>query len=124
MERGIFSLFQSSYANQQKTHKRIVTDFRHLNVRIAKDNLAYSLLKDTFSVLGSSKCKVLSLLDLKDAFHSLRLSEPSKKYYKILSYFGSTYYLYQRMPMGQNIHSITIKRLLHSKIRRFVKRHY
>ena len=29
--------------------KRVVTDFRHLNVRIAKSNLAYPLLKDTFS---------------------------------------------------------------------------
>ena len=56
-----------------------------------------------FSVLGSSKCKVLSVLDLKDAFHSLRLSETSKKYYGIVPYFGSTSYLYQRMPMGLNI---------------------
>ena len=62
--------------------KRVVTDFRHLNVRIAKNNLAYPLLKDTFSVLGSSKCEVLSFLDLKDAFHSWRLSENSKKYCK------------------------------------------
>ena len=35
--------------------KRIVTDFRHLNVSIAKNNLAYPLLKDTFSFLESSK---------------------------------------------------------------------
>ena len=34
--------------------KRVVTDFRHLNVRIAKNNLAYPLVKDTFSVLGNS----------------------------------------------------------------------
>ena len=60
--------------------KRVVTDFRYLNVRIAKNNLACPLLKDTFSVLGSSKCEVLSVLDLKDAFNSLRLSENSKKY--------------------------------------------
>ena len=40
-------------------NKRVVTDFRHLNVRIAKNNLAYPLVRDTFSVLGSSKCKVL-----------------------------------------------------------------
>ena len=83
--------------------KRVVTDFRHLNVRIAKNNLAYPLLKDTVSVLGSSKCEVLSVLDLKDTFHSLRLSENSKKYCGILPYFGSTSYLYQRMPMGLNI---------------------
>ena len=60
--------------------KRVVTDFRHLNVRIAKNNLAYSLVRDSFSVLGNSKCEVLSVLDLKDAFHSLRLSENAKRY--------------------------------------------
>ena len=55
--------------------KRVVTDFRHLNVRLAKNNLVYRLLKGTFSVLGSSSCEVMSVLHLKDAFHSLRLSE-------------------------------------------------
>ena len=40
--------------------KRVVTDFKHLNVRRAKNNLAYPLMKDAFSVLGSSKCEVLS----------------------------------------------------------------
>ena len=57
--------------------KRVVTDFRHLNIRIAKDNLAYPLLKDTYLVLGSSRCELLSVLDLKDAFHWLRLLENS-----------------------------------------------
>ena len=86
-----------------KKDKRVVTDFRHLNVRIVKNNLAYLLFKNTFSALGSSKCEVSSVLDLKDAFHSLRLLENSMKYCSILSYFGSTSYLYQRMPMGLNI---------------------
>ena len=54
-------------------------------------------------MLGSSKCEVMSMLDLKDAFHSLRLTESSKKYCGILPYFGSASYLYQRMPMGLNI---------------------
>ena len=83
--------------------KWVVTDFRHLNVRIVINNLAYPLVRDTFSVLGGSKCKVLSVLDLKDAFHTLRLSENSKWYCGILPYFGSASYLYQRMPMGLNI---------------------
>ena len=72
-------------------------------MRIAKNNLASPLVRDTFSVLGSSKCEVLSVLDLKDAFHSLRLSENSKRYCGILPYVSSTSYLYQRMPMGLNI---------------------
>ena len=83
--------------------KRVVTDFRHLNVRIMKNNLVYPLVRDTFLVLGYSKCKVLSVLDLKDAFHSLRLLEDSKRHCSILPYFGSASYIYQRMPMGLNI---------------------
>ena len=83
--------------------KRVVIDFRHLNIRIVKNNLAYPLVRNTFSVLGNLKCEVLSVLDLKDTFHSLRLSENSKRYCGILSYFGSTSYLYQRMPMGLTI---------------------
>ena len=83
--------------------KRFITDFRHLNVRIAKNNLAYLLVKVTFSVLGNSKCKVLSVLHLKDAFHLLRHLEEVKKYCGILPYFGSASYIYQRMPIGLNI---------------------
>ena len=44
--------------------KRVVTDFRHLNMRIAKNNLAYPLVRDTLSMLGSFRCKVQSVLDL------------------------------------------------------------
>ena len=83
--------------------KTVFMDFRHLNMCIAKNNLAYTLLKDTFSKLGSSKCEVMSVFDLKDAFHSLCLTENSKKFCGILPYFGSPSYLYQRMPMGLNI---------------------
>ena len=83
--------------------KRVVTNFRHLNMWIAKNNLACPLLKDTFALLGSSQCEVMSVLDLKDAFHSLRLTENSKKYCSILPYFWSASYLYQRMLMGLNI---------------------
>ena len=80
--------------------KRVMTDFRHLNMRIAKNNLVDHLLNDSFTMLGSSKCEVMSVLDLKDAFHSLRLTESSKKYCGILPCFGSASYLYQRMPIG------------------------
>ena len=39
--------------------KRVVTDFRPLNTRIANNKLAYPLIKDTFVTLGNSKCDVL-----------------------------------------------------------------
>ena len=87
-----FSAYSSSVmliSRNVTQDKRVVTDFTHLNTRIAKNTLAYPLVKDTFTTLGNSKCEVLSVLDLKDAFHSLRLSEKSKKYCGILPYFGS-----------------------------------
>ena len=37
--------------------KRVVTDFRHLILKIFKNNLAYPLLKDTFSVLEALNVK-------------------------------------------------------------------
>ena len=70
--------------------QRVVMDFRHLNIRIAKNNLAYPLVGDMFSVLGNSKCEVFLVLDLKDTFHLLKLLEDSKKYCGILPYFSST----------------------------------
>ena len=83
------------FISQKMTqYKRVVTDFRQLNVRKAKHNLAYPLVRDTFSVLGNFKYKVLSRLDLKDAFHSLRLSEDSTRYCGILPYFRSTSHIY------------------------------
>ena len=101
-----FSAFSSPVmliSRQVTKVKRIVIGFRHLNVRIATNNLAYPLLKGTFSVSGSSRCEVLSVLDLKDAFHSLRLLKNSERYCGILLYFGSTSYMYQRMSVGFNI---------------------
>ena len=73
-------MYKSSYVISRKVtkDKRVITDFRHLNVRIAKNNLAHPLLKDTLSALGSSRYEVLSVLDLKDVFLSLRLLENSK----------------------------------------------
>ena len=94
--------------------KRVVTEFRHLNLRIPKNNFAYPLLKDKFTLLRSSKYEVLSVLNLKDAFHSLRLTENSKKYCGILPYFGSASYLYQRMPMGLNISPVVWQPFINS----------
>ena len=42
--------------------KRVVTDFRHLNVRIAKNNLAYPLVRDTFSVRELKMQSIISVI--------------------------------------------------------------
>ena len=96
-------------------------DFRHLKIRMANNNLAYPLVRDTLLVLGNSKCEVLLVLDLKDAFHSLRLLEEAKKYCSILPYFGNVSYIYQRMPMGLNISILNLAIIYKCNFRTFRK---
>ena len=50
-------------------------------------NTATPLLRDIFKMLGRSKCEVLSCVDLKDAYHSLGLTDKAKNsvvFYHIL----------------------------------------
>ena len=80
-----------------------MTDFMHLNMQIAKNNLAYASLKDTFTLLGSSKCEVLSVLDLKDAsipLDSLRIPRNIVEFFPILA---AHHTCIREMPMGLNI---------------------
>ena len=59
--------------------KRVVTDFRHLNVRIAKNNLAYPLVRDTFAVLGNSKCEVFVCVRPERCLSLLKIIREFKK---------------------------------------------
>ena len=54
---------------------RIVTDFRHLNSRLVTLQPSIPLVRDAIQILGSSGSEVLSLADLKDAYHTLRLTK-------------------------------------------------
>ena len=81
-------------------HKRPVVDFRLLNTRILRRNTSIPLMSDVLSILGNSECEVVSCVDIKDAYHSIRLTEMSKEYCGILPYFGSPIYRYEVLPMG------------------------
>ena len=50
---------------------RIVTDFRHLNSRLVTLQPSILLVRDAIKILGSSCSEVLSLADLRDAYHTL-----------------------------------------------------
>ena len=45
----------------------------------------------------------MSCVDLKDAFHSLSLTDKAKEFCGILPYFGSAHYRYEELPMGLSI---------------------
>ena len=80
--------------------KRTVADFRLLNTRILRRNTSVPLMSDVLSILGYSECEVVSCVDIKDAYHSIKLTEKSKEYCGILPYFGSPVYRYEVLPIG------------------------
>ena len=80
--------------------KRPVVDFRLLNTRILRRNTSIPLMSDVLSILGNSECEVVSCVDIKDAYHSIKLTEKSKEYCGILPYFGISIYRYEVLPMG------------------------
>ena len=82
---------------------RIVTDFRHLNSRLFTLQPSIPLVRDSIQILRASGCEILSLADLSDAHHTLRLSERSKKFCGITPYYGPDSYLYQRLGMGLSV---------------------
>ena len=57
-------------------------------------------MSDVLSILDNSECEVVSCVDIKDAYHSIRLTEKSKEYCAILPYFGSPIYRYEVLSMG------------------------
>ena len=82
---------------------RLVTDFRHLNARIVKLNPSIPLVREAVQTLGESECEIFSIVDLKDAYHSMVIEEDSQKYCGITPYSGSPTYLYQRLAMGLSV---------------------
>ena len=82
---------------------RIVTDFRHLNSRLVTLQPGIPLVRDAIQILGSSDSGVFSLADLRDAYHTLRLSKRSQNLCGITPYYGSDSYLYQRLGMGVSV---------------------
>ena len=73
----------------------IITNFRHLNLRLVRLNCSFPLIRDDIQILGASECELISVIDLRDAYHTLRLSAESQKYCSITPYYGSDIYLYQ-----------------------------
>ena len=71
-----------------------------LNEKLVKINHAFPLVRDCIEQLGRKECHYLSTIDLRDAFHTLRLALSLKKYCGITPYYGSPTYHYLCMGMS------------------------
>ena len=82
---------------------RVCSDFHILHEKLVKINHAFPLVRDCIEQLGRKKCHYLSTIDLRDAFHTLRLALSSQKYCGIPPYYGSPTCHYLHMGMGMNV---------------------
>ena len=80
-----------------------VRSYRILNEKLVKINHTFPLVRDCIEQLGRKKCYYLSTIDLRDAFHTLRLALSSQKYCGITPYYGSPTYHYLCMGMGMSV---------------------
>ena len=76
---------------------RVCSDFCILNEKLVKINHIFPLVRDCIEQLARKKCHYLSTIDLRDAFHTLRLALSSQKYCGITPYYGSPTYHYLHM---------------------------
>ena len=84
---------------------RVCSDFHILNEKLDKINHAFPLVRDCIEQLGRKKCHYLSMIVLRDAFHTLRLVLSSQKYCGITPCYGSPTYHYLCMGMGMSMSS-------------------
>ena len=82
---------------------RLVSDFRHLNSRIAPLHSCTPLLREALQIIGGSNAQIFSCLDIKHAFYSLKIDPSSRKYLTIAPYASGRTLWYKRLPQGLNI---------------------
>jgi hypothetical protein len=107
---GILQKGHTSYTSpvllvrkRDSTERRVVADLRFLNNRCVSANSDVVTVHDIMQKLGKSNCKVLSVIDLKSAFHCLSLSPHAQAYTGISSYRGGPTYYHRKLPMGLKI---------------------
>ena len=93
LRKGLNSYSSSIMLTPRKTSgiPCIITDFRHLKLRLVRLNCSFPLVRDAIQILGASECELISVTDLRDAYHNLRLSTESQKYCGITPYYGSSH---------------------------------
>ncbi len=78
----------------------LVVDFMYLNSHLPDVKLSYPEVKHILNKIDRSSANIFSVVDLKSAFHSINLSEDSKKFTGCCASPGSPTYIFNRMCQG------------------------
>ncbi len=82
---------------------RLVVDFKYLNSHLPDIKFSYPEIKHVLDKIGRHSSHAYSVLDLKHAFHSINLTENSKKFTSCCASPGSPTYQFNKLSQGLNI---------------------
>ena len=102
-----------------KQEYRMCIDYRLLNKISKKMYFQLPTLEDVKNVISNAKPVIYSVFDIKEAYHTLRLSEDSKQYSAFTSSSGDTY-MYKRLPFGHITSSYYWCTYLNKILRKFL----
>ena len=122
MQRGIIRPSSSEYCSpivltkRKNGQLRMYVDYRSLNKIIDRVNYPLPLIEDNIDILGDKK--YFSLIDLKDGFHHIKVSEESIKYTSFITPFGQYEYLY--MPFAIKIGTSVFQKFVNDVLRELI----
>ncbi|XP_011860718.1 PREDICTED: uncharacterized protein LOC105557922 [Vollenhovia emeryi] len=84
---------------------RLCVDLRPLNSRVEKQKYPFPIIEDCLSKISNKR--YFTLLDMKDGFHQIKVTEDSTKYFSFATPDGQ--FECKRLPFGRFIKDYTIK---------------
>ncbi len=82
---------------------RLVVDFKYLISHLPDIIFNYPEIKHVLHKIGRHSSHIYSMLDLKQAFHSINLTKDSKQYTSCCASPGSPTYQYNKLSQGLNV---------------------
>ena len=82
LKKGISGYSSPAMAIPRKNSSipRVVGYFRYLNKRLVKLKMTFPLVRKCIQAIGTSQCEIMSVIDLRDAYHTLCLAPSSQQY--------------------------------------------
>jgi hypothetical protein len=81
---------------------RLCADLRFLNTKVTPLHYSTPLLRDALQTIGASRATVMSTIDIKHAFYSLKIHPSSRRFLTIAPYPGARTMQYKRLTQGLN----------------------
>jgi len=105
----------------QKQEYRMCIDYRLLNKISKKMYFQLPTLEDVKNIISDAKPSIYSVFDIKEAYHTLKLTEDSKKYTAFTSSSGNTYH-YNNVPFGWILSSYYWSTYINKVLRKFLNK--